>query len=136
MKTAEEMEKKAEIAETLANELKKKLLHSSEEVRRLETFVDSQKVSQIESDREKLQLDAQLREVQFKRDADARKIISLEYQIKTRDGEVARLETKTDTSAIEQTLREELAFAKEELVHSQKQGQNTISVIRTYFTYT
>jgi len=129
MRTAEEMEERAEKAEVILNELKKKMIILTEENRRLETTVDQQKVTQCETDREKLQVDAQLRELQFKRDADQRKIIALEYQIKTKDGEVARLEVKHDTSAQENALREELAFVKEELVQSQKQGGNMRTVI-------
>ena len=122
METAEEMEKRAVHAEMGMNELKKKLVLLSEENRRLEQSLDEFKVSVCETEREKVQVESKLRESQFKRDADQRKIIALEYQIKTKDGEVARLETRTDNSAQEAALREELAFVKEELVLSQKQG--------------
>ena len=42
--------------------------------------------------------------------------------MKTREGEVQRLETKTDTTQQEQALRDEIAFFKEELGNATKKG--------------
>ena len=64
MKTAAELEQRAEAAEIGMNELKKKLLLMTEDNRRLEQTVDEQKVTQCETDREKLQVEAKLRELQ------------------------------------------------------------------------
>ena len=50
-------------------ELKRKLVLLQEDNRRLESQIDQQKVMQIESDREKLQIEAKLREAEFKQEA-------------------------------------------------------------------
>ena len=42
--------------------------------------------------------------------------------MKTRDGEVQRLETKTDTTQQEQALQDEISFLKEELGQATKKG--------------
>lgn len=49
-------------------------------------------------------------------------MIALEFEVKTRDGEVLRLETKTDTTQQEAALSDEIAFLKEELAQATKKG--------------
>ena len=46
----------------------------------------------------------------------------MEYEVKTRDGEVQSLETMTDTTKQEVALNEEIKFLKEELESATKKG--------------
>ena len=55
-----------------------------------------------------------------------RKVLALEYEVKTRDGEVQRLETMTDTTQQEQALQDEIRFLKEELENATKTGSRSV----------
>ena len=46
--------------------------------------------------------------------------------MKTRDGEVQRLETMTDTTQQEQALQDEIRFLKEELENATKTGSQSV----------
>ncbi len=128
MQNAEEWEKKADLAEAQMQELKRRLGGMMEDNRKLSDQLDSQKVAVIESEKDKLQAEAKVRELQFQRDADSRKIIQLEYDIKSKTNELNQIENLNDNTKKEEALEKELEFVKEELIHSQKQG--TWSVIR------
>lgn len=69
VEAAEKAELRRAEAEAIVNELKRKLVLLQEDNRRLESQIDQQKVMQIESDREKLQIEAKLRESEFKQEA-------------------------------------------------------------------
>lgn len=128
MQNAEEWEKKADLAEAQMQELKRRLTGMMEDNRKLSDQLDSQKVAVIESEKDKLQAEAKVRELQFQRDADSRKIIQLEYDIKSKANELNQIENLNDNTKKEEALEKELDFVKEELALSQKQG--TWSVIR------
>ncbi|CAG5097554.1 Oidioi.mRNA.OKI2018_I69.XSR.g15126.t2.cds [Oikopleura dioica] len=121
MRNAEEWEKRADLAEAQMQELKRRLGVMMEDNRKLNEQLDSQKVAVIESEKEKLQAEAKNRELQFQRDADSRKIIQLEYDIKSKANELNQIETLNDNTKKEEALQKELDFVKEELVLSQKQ---------------
>ena len=69
VEAAEKAELRRAEAEQVLVELKRKLVLLQEDNRRLESQIDQQKVMQIESDREKLQIEAKLREAEFKQEA-------------------------------------------------------------------
>ena len=69
MEAVANAEERAEKAEGLMSDLKRKILIQTEDNRRLESQMDQLKVIQCESDREKLQIEAKLREVEFKHEA-------------------------------------------------------------------
>lgn len=69
VEAAEKAELRRSEAEQVLVELKRKLVLLQEDNRRLESQIDQQKVMQIESDREKLQIEAKLREAEFKQEA-------------------------------------------------------------------
>ena len=69
VEAAEKAELRRAEAEAIVTELKRKLVLLQEDNRRLESQIDQQKVMQIESDREKLQIEAKLRESEFKQEA-------------------------------------------------------------------
>ena len=54
--------------------------------------------------------------------------MALEYEVKTRDGEVQRLETMTDTTQQEQALQDEIRFLKEELENATKTGSQSVEL--------
>ena len=62
-------ETRAAQAEAIVSELKRKNVVFNEETRRMESQIDQLKVMQCESDREKLQIEAKLREAEFKHEA-------------------------------------------------------------------
>ena len=66
MEAVANAEERAEKAEGLMSDLKRKIVIQTEDNRRLESQMDQLKVIQCESDREKLQIEAKLREVEFK----------------------------------------------------------------------
>ena len=55
--------------------------------------------------------------------------MALEYEVKTRDGEVQRLENMTDTTQQEQALQDEIKFLKEELENATKTGSQSVEPI-------
>ena len=69
MEAVANAEERAEKAEGLMSDLKRKIVIQTEDNRRLESQMDQLKVIQCESDREKLQIEAKLREVEFKHEA-------------------------------------------------------------------
>ena len=69
VEAAEKAELRRAETESVLVELKRKLVMMQEDNRRLESQIDQQKVMQIESDREKLQIEAKLREAEFKQEA-------------------------------------------------------------------
>ena len=62
--------------------------------------------------------------------------MALEYEVKTRDGEVQRLETMTDTTQQEQALQDEIRFLKEELENATKTGSRSVEpIILVHFDF-
>ena len=87
-----QLEAELKDSEVDIRELNRRLEILNDQKKALEKQNDDLKISQTKSDQERLSLNSQLRESQWQKDAQQRKIIGLEFQVNRRDKEIERLQ--------------------------------------------
>lgn len=87
-----QLEAELKDSEVDIRELNRRIEIQADQKKALEKQNEDLKISQTKSDQERLSLNSQVREAQWQKDAQQRKIIGLEFQVNRRDKEIERLQ--------------------------------------------